>query len=309
MRRARLTFAGAFHHVMNRGIGGENIFPDDAAKSAFLKILAESKKSLGVRVIGYCIMSNHYHLLLENQSGRMSELMKRVNGTYGIYFRHRFGGRGYLFQGRFKSTLIQGDSYMKMAILYLLQNPVRAGLSSTVAGYPWSSAAEIVKEVKQPITDVAFLHDLWGGDKTMIHEIVHHDQVSITIFKNKYGELLGGGEHMEKALARRERRVKERSSERRRQDDEYFEPIAKVYWELEKKYGRKFDRMDFVTFEEKRLRGELLMRLKELAGLTYRQIAQLHEFRDLKLQSLGKLYLDAKRRMMGSGRLEDKVTK
>ena len=86
MRRARLTYPGAFHHVMNRGIGGEHIFPGDADKQIFLDILAEKAKLLGVRLVGYCLMSNHYHLLLENSSGRMSALLKVVSGSYGIHY-------------------------------------------------------------------------------------------------------------------------------------------------------------------------------------------------------------------------------
>jgi putative transposase len=94
MRRARLTYPGAFHHVMNRGIRGEYIFPDDADKRIFLEFLAEKAKILGVHLIGYCVMNNHYHVLLENNSGRMSALLKVVNGSYGIYYRRKHGGQG-----------------------------------------------------------------------------------------------------------------------------------------------------------------------------------------------------------------------
>jgi len=108
MRRARLTYPGAFHHVMNRGIRGEYIFPGDGDKQTFLEILSEKAKLLGVRLIGYCVMNHHYHVLLENRSGRMSALLKQVNGSYGIYYRRKHGGKGYVFQSRFRSTLIQG---------------------------------------------------------------------------------------------------------------------------------------------------------------------------------------------------------
>jgi hypothetical protein len=87
--------------------------------------------------------------------------------------------------------------------------------------------------------------------------------------------------------------------ERRRKDDSWFEPVEKVYWELEKENGIKFAELDYGKWAGKRLRGELLVRLKELSGLTYREIAQLPEFRDIKLYSLAKLYKDAQKRIAG----------
>jgi putative transposase len=111
MRRARLTYPGAFHHVMNRGIRGEYIFPDDGEKQVFLEILSEKAKILGVRLLGYCVMNSHYHLLLENSSGRMSALLKQVNGSYGIYYRRKHGGKGYVFQNRFSHTIVTLDSF------------------------------------------------------------------------------------------------------------------------------------------------------------------------------------------------------
>jgi REP element-mobilizing transposase RayT len=297
MRRARLTYPGAFHHVMNRGIRGEYIFPDDKDKQILLEILAEKATLLGVRLIGYCIMNNHYHVLLENSSGCMSALLKVVNGAYGIYYRRKHGGKGYVFQNRFKSTLIQNDEYLRLAILYLLQNPVRAGLTANSIEYPWSSAGEYLGKTRQSITDVLFVHELWGGKKYMIKEIIGAQPDKLPIKKSDFGDLLGECEFLSKALEKRDKRKDEKSLEKRRKEDSYFEPIGKVYWELEKEYGIKFEKLDYGTLAGKQLRGALLVRLKELSGLTYREIAQLPEFRDIKLHSLAKLYKDARKRI------------
>ncbi len=297
MRRARLTYPGAFHHVMNRGIRGEYIFPGDGDKQTFLDILSEKAKLLGMHLIGYCVLNNHYHILLENSSGRMSALLKVVNGSYGIYYRRKHGGKGYVFQNRYKSTLIQDDSYLRLAILYLLQNPVRAGLALNCSEYPWSSAGDYLGKTRHPITDVLFVHVLWGGKKIMIKEIMGAKPDSLPIKKSDFGDLLGEYEFLTKALERRDKRINEKSLERRRGDDSYFEPIEKVYWELEKEHGIKFEKMDYGTLVGKQWRGELLVRLKELSGLTYREIAQLPEFRDIKLHSLAKLYKDARKRI------------
>ena len=297
MRRARLTYPGAFHHVMNRGIRGEYIFPDDVDKQTFLDILAEKTKLLGVRLIGYCVMNNHYHVLLENSSGRMSALLKVVNGSYGIYYRHKHGGKGYVFQNRFNSTLIQDDSNLRLAILYLLQNPVRAGLTANCIEYPWSSANEYLGKSKSPISDVPFVYGFWGGKKSLIKEIMGTALEKLPIKKSDFGDLLGEYEFLTKALEKRDKRKDEKSLERRRRDDSYFEPVEKVYWELEKEHGIKFEKLDYGTLAGKQWRGELLVRLKELSGLTYREIAQLPEFREIKLHSLAKLYKDARKRI------------
>lgn len=281
---------------MNRGIRGEYIFSDDADKKIFLEILAEKAKLLGARLIGYCVMSNHYHVLLENISGRMSALLKIVNGSYGIYYRHKHGGNGYVFQNRYKSTLIQDDEYLRLAILYLLQNPVRAGLVTNCTEYQWSSAGEYLGKGRQAISDVSFVHGLWGGKKIMMKEIMASQPNELPIKKSNFGDLLGEYEFLAKALEKRDKRVAEKSLERRRKDDSWFDPVEKVYWELEKEHGMKFEKLDYGTLAAKQLRGELLVRLKELSGLTYREIAQLPEFRDIKLHSLAKLYKDARKR-------------
>jgi REP element-mobilizing transposase RayT len=281
---------------MNRGIRGEYIFSDDADKMIFLEILAEKAKLLGARLIGYCVMSNHYHVLLENISGRMSALLKIVNGSYGIYYRHKHGGNGYVFQNRYKSTLIQDDEYLRLAILYLLHNPVRAGLVTNCTEYQWSSAGEYLGKGRQAITDVSFVHGLWGGKKIMIKEIMDSQPDKLPIKKSNFGDLLGEYEFLAKALEKRDKRVDEKSLERRRKDDSWFDPVEKVYWELEKEHGMKVEKLDYGTLAAKQLRGELLVRLKELSGLTYREIAQLPEFRDIKLHSLAKLYKDARKR-------------
>jgi REP element-mobilizing transposase RayT len=282
---------------MNRGINGESIFPRDGDKGIFLEFLYKRASILGVRIIGYCLMSNHYHLLLENVSGRMSDLLKQVNGAYGIYYRHKYGGKGFVFQNRFKSTLIQDDSYLRLAILYLLQNPVRAGLVSNIDEYPWSSAKEYLGKPKCPIADVRFVHDLWGGKKAWVREVNGAQVIKLSILKSEHGDILGETEFLNQALEKHDRRVAEKTTEKRRKEDSYFEPVAKVYWELERTSGVNFKQLDLRTLGGKRLRGKLLVRLKEVAGLTYREIAQLPEFSPIKQNSLAKLYMDARRRM------------
>jgi len=124
---------------MNRGVRGEDIFLDNRGKDYFLSILKEKSKKLRIKLLAYCIMNNHYHQILQNTSDRLSSFMKQLNSQYGIYYRKKEGGKGYVFQGRYKSILIQEDRYLDMAIIYVLLSPVRAGRVSDPYNYRWSS--------------------------------------------------------------------------------------------------------------------------------------------------------------------------
>ena len=81
MRIARVTYKGAYHHVMNRGIEGKNIFPDNTAKQYFLNILYDKSRNLKIRLLSHCVMDSHYHLTLQNSSGRLSDFMEDVRVT------------------------------------------------------------------------------------------------------------------------------------------------------------------------------------------------------------------------------------
>ena len=111
MRRARVVYDGSYHHVMNRGLEGRSIFLGDKSKSFFLNLLKEKSKKLKIRLLGYCVMDNHYHLILQNSSAKLSEFMKQLNGHYGMIYRKKEGEKGYVFQDFkiFKIFKIFGD--------------------------------------------------------------------------------------------------------------------------------------------------------------------------------------------------------
>ena len=133
-------------------------------------------------------------------------------------------------------------------------------------------------------------------------EIMGTQPDKLPIKKSDFGDLLGEYEFLSKALEKRDKRKDEKSLERRRKDDSWFDPVEKVYRELEKEHGIRFAQLDYGTLAGKQWRGELLVRLKELSGLTYREITQLLEFRDIKLHSLAKLYKDARKRIAAKKR-------
>jgi putative transposase len=93
MKRVRITYPGAFHHLMNRGFEGKTILMSKETKAQFLDYMEDAAKKMKVRIFAYSILDTHYHLVLENSSGRMSDFMKLLNGQYGRYYRKITGGK------------------------------------------------------------------------------------------------------------------------------------------------------------------------------------------------------------------------
>ena len=138
-RPLRIEYPNAWYHVMNRGRRGEDIFADQKDYDVFLAILQESAQMFGVRIAAYCLMSNHYHLLLQTPSGNLSRVMRHVNGVYTQRYNRRRTIDGQLFRGRYKSILVEEDTYLLELLRYIHRNPVRAGICQAVEDYRWSS--------------------------------------------------------------------------------------------------------------------------------------------------------------------------
>ncbi len=292
MRRARLSFEGSFHHCVNRGHGRERIFAGDNDKEVFLHILAEAGKRLKIRILAYCLMGSHYHLVIENSSGRMADFFKLLNGEYGAYYRKRHGGNGYVFQGRYKSTLIQDDGYLIMAISYVLANPLRARLVQDFLEYPWSSADEYFNADAAGRVDHAFVEALYGTKSALTEQVCSwQDRKSeLPIIHTELGPLLAEAEGVGPLEEKFERRSGRESGERKRKDDFGFEPIEKIYREFSKMHKIDLERVDFDSKHGQKVRRELLLQLKDRGGLKYREIARLPEFAALRMNALGSLY-------------------
>ncbi|MCK4765234.1 MAG: transposase [Candidatus Aminicenantes bacterium] len=298
MRRARITYPGAFHHGMNRGINGLDIFHGNQYKSLFLDTLAETSKKLKVKILAYCVMDNHYHLILENSSGKMSEFMKRLNGLYAMYYRKIEGGTGYVFQGRFKSTLIDRDSYLVQSILYLLQNPVRAGIVQDAAEYLWSSVKSYFSNCSDDIIEAEFVNELFGSKDEFRASLYESRINGLPVRSTRYGDILGSEDFFKSAIIRYDRRNRptDQSDGSQRVDDRYFESVEKVIWEFEKQEGLKIDEINVTTHPGKHRRGDLLVMLKDKAGLTYKEISKFEIFGDIQLVSLRSMYRNVRKR-------------
>jgi putative transposase len=141
-RRIRVASGGYAYHIMNRSVGRARIFRKDRDYEAFEKVLIQAKKRLPMRILGWCVMPNHWHLVLWPQGdGDLSEFMRwlTVTHTQRWHAAHDTSGTGPLYQGRFKSFPIQEDDHLLMVIRYVERNALRANLVERAGQWRWSS--------------------------------------------------------------------------------------------------------------------------------------------------------------------------
>ena len=138
-RPLRLEFAGALYHVTSRGNERKAIYQNEADHQAFLDLMAQVCERFNWVVHAYCLMTNHYHLLLETPDANLSDGMRQLNGVYTQTFNRTHKRVGHLFQGRFKAILVQKDSYLLEVSRYIVLNPVRAAMVDSCEEWPWSS--------------------------------------------------------------------------------------------------------------------------------------------------------------------------
>lgn len=138
-RPLRLEFAGALYHVTSRGNRREAIYETDRDRESFLVVLEDVCGTFNWVCHAYCLMSNHYHLLIETPEGNLSKGMRQLNGVYTQGFNQRHRSVGHVFQGRYKAILVEKGSYLLELARYIVLNPVRARMVRTASEWPWSS--------------------------------------------------------------------------------------------------------------------------------------------------------------------------
>jgi len=138
-RPIRIEFTNALYHVTARGDRREDIFEDDQDRQMFLSTLAQVVTQFNWICHAWCLMDNHYHLLVQTPDGNLSKGMRQLNGVYTQASNRRHRRVGHLFQGRFKAILVDSDVYLLELTRYVVLNPVRAGMAKKPSDWPWSS--------------------------------------------------------------------------------------------------------------------------------------------------------------------------
>ena len=149
-RSLRLEFPGALYHVTARGNRREEIYLDTQDRVRFLDLLGEVCEMRCWRCHGYCLMSNHYHLILETAEANLGRGMRQLNGVYTQRFNRRHGRVGHVFQGRYTAILVDKDAYLMELARYVVLNPVRAGIVASPGQWPWSSYQAMIGKAPCP---------------------------------------------------------------------------------------------------------------------------------------------------------------
>ena len=146
----RIEFPGGVYHITSRGNARQRIFRDGADYRSFFSLLGDVAGDCDWRCYAYCLMPNHYHLVLTTPTGALSRGMRHLNGVHAQRFHCRHGTVGHVFQGRFKSIIVDRDAYLLEVCRYVMLNPVRAGLAKTCGAWRWSSYPATVGSGPKP---------------------------------------------------------------------------------------------------------------------------------------------------------------
>ncbi len=240
-RKAREKSSSGIYHIMIRGINRQDLFEDDEDRQRFIATLALYKEKSEYRIFGYCLMSNHVHLILKEEKEPISIVMKRISSSYVFYYNSKYDRCGHLFQERFKSEAIENDSYFLTVLRYVHQNPVKANMVKNLKEYKWSSYNEYVNISK--ITDTDFALKMFSEDKAYaINRFIS--------FNNEQND--------DKCL--------EYMENKRINDTEAREIIEDIV---------KIKNISAIQSFEKEKRDEVIKKIKEVEGMSIRQIARI----------------------------------
>lgn len=188
-RPIRLEFAGAIYHVTTHGKVDSSLFLDNEDCEKFLAVLGEAVVRFGWICHAYCLLNNHYHLLIETPEGNLTRGMRQLNGVYTQRFNHRHGCGGNLFQGRYKAVVIERDSYLLEMCRDVVLHPLRGKGVKSLARYPWSSYRATAGEVAAPI---------WLQRRWILEQFGRSNKVA----QRKYAEYVAAGAQLASPLSK-----------------------------------------------------------------------------------------------------------
>ncbi len=226
-RLPRLTLSGYPHHIIQRGNNRQLIFINEADYHFLLGLLSEHARQFDVAVHAYVLMSNHFHLLATpNTAQGLPQMMQAVGRKYVRYFNDKYQRSGTLWEGRYKSALINSDQYLLSCMVYCDLNPVRAAMVAQPAEYPWSSYLHYCgAKVDHLITAHALIWEL--GNTPFAREAAYVDMVKAGISPLQYTQLtesalhgwaLGDSNFLDGLQAKTQRRVLKSSAGRPRKN-------------------------------------------------------------------------------------------
>jgi len=208
-RPLRIKYEGAVYHITARGNERKKIFFAKSDYAKFKEYLKEARDRYGYFLHCYVLMSNHYHLILETPNADISKIMHYINGSYTGYINRRKRRSGHLFQGRYKSILVDVDSYLLELSRYIHLNPVRAKIVKRPEDYPYSSYKSFISKKKEDIVHRDLILEMISGSRRNPQKIYMEfversmEEDAEDPLKNLYaGSILGGKGFIKEALDR-----------------------------------------------------------------------------------------------------------
>jgi REP element-mobilizing transposase RayT len=277
---------------MAKGHNNSFIFNDLLAKTHFIDLLPALIKRHLLTVHAWCIMDNHYHLIIQVANSPLSRFMKELNGSYGSWYRRTYGGKGSVFAGRFKSTIIENEHYLFESIRYLFMNPVRAGLVSSPEHYPWSSLHNLLMN-KSDFADNQLL--LSGFDTTdqLLQWVNQKTEIPAVNF-NRWGESLGSQSFRFHSLQKVNRR---KTTPQNKQESP---PVSRIRQKQNAvgKIIEKFLLRNKITLKEltaktqmgSTFRGKLIQQLRDEHQMKISEIQKLKPFKHLSQSAISNAY-------------------
>jgi REP element-mobilizing transposase RayT len=212
-RPLRIEYPGALYHVTSRGNAKQAIYLSDSDYEDFLDVLCGVVRRYNWLIHAYCLMGNHYHLMVETPDGNLSAGMRQLNGVYTQKFNWKHQRVGHIFQGRFKAIIVDKESYLAELARYIALNPVRAGITKKPEQWRWSSHLQTAGfEAGLECLTTEWLLGLFGRNKKSAQEkymeFVKAGEPGAKIWDNVAGQILLGSEgfveKMRKMLAEKE---------------------------------------------------------------------------------------------------------
>lgn len=203
-RPLRIEYPGAWYHVMNRVAGRGLVFKERWTTDLFLRMLQEMDQRFDVECHAYCLMGNHYHLLLRTPEGNLGRAMRHFSGLFTQQYNRHLRRDGGLFRGRYKAILVDADSYLLAVSRYIHRNPLEAGIVRKLDSYAASSYPAYVGRADAAAwlkTD--FVLDILGSSKAKYRQFVEQpgpDEVTEFFRQGNQGPILGSAEFVKRAL-------------------------------------------------------------------------------------------------------------
>jgi len=297
-RPHRLQAEGCFYHITSRGNDRKKIFLSGTDFKKFLGYLKFAKEKFNFYLYAYCLMGNHYHLLLETTQANLSRIMQYLNTSYSIYYNVKRKRCGHLFQGRFKSILIEADSYFAELTRYIHLNPVRAKLTDSPEKYHWSSYNAYLHSKPDTLIDKDKVKNLLPMEPSQYrHFVMEGLKENQDIFKNVYaGFILGRVKFVKDKLKQLQSDIELKDFAHKRATKNIIDPHEVIkavadFFKLNPQYLRKSNKRPMTA------KKTALYLLRRKTGLTNAQIGKLF---DMKLAAVSKAALSFERRMAGN---------